>query len=70
MGGFAYLRAGPDDTPFVEAGSAVKPGDRLLLIEAMGTFSDVVAPRSGVVIRVLVDDGAPVEFGQPLIVLG
>jgi acetyl-CoA carboxylase biotin carboxyl carrier protein len=69
MVGTAYLRASPESKPFVEIGSVVKVGDKLLLIEAMKTFNDIVAPRAGKVIRILVDEGSPVEYDQPLMIV-
>jgi acetyl-CoA carboxylase biotin carboxyl carrier protein len=69
MVGTAYLRPSPEAKPFVEVGSAVKIGDKLLLVEAMKTFNDIVAPRAGKVVSILVDDGAPVEYDQPLMII-
>jgi acetyl-CoA carboxylase biotin carboxyl carrier protein len=69
MVGTAYLRASPEAKPFVEIGSAVKAGDKLLLVEAMKTFNDIVAPRPGKIVDILVADGTPVEYGQPLMVI-
>lgn len=69
MVGTAYRRPSPEAKPFVEIGSVVKQGDRLLLVEAMKTFNDIVAPRSGTVTAVLVEDGQPVEYGEPLLVI-
>jgi len=69
MVGTAYLRPSPDAKPFVELGSIVKTGDKLLLVEAMKTFNDIVAPRGGKIVSVLVTDGSPVEYGQPLVVI-
>jgi acetyl-CoA carboxylase biotin carboxyl carrier protein len=69
MVGTAYLRPNPESKPFVEIGSLVKPGDKLLLVEAMKTFNDIVAPRAGRIASILVDDGAPFEYGQPLMVI-
>lgn len=69
MVGTAYRRPSPEAKPFVEIGSRVEAGDRILLIEAMKTFNDIVAPRSGVVTAILVDDGQPVEFGETLLVI-
>jgi acetyl-CoA carboxylase biotin carboxyl carrier protein len=69
MVGTAYRRASPDAKPFVEVGSQVKAGDKILLIEAMKTFNEIVAPRSGTVVDIHVEDGQPVEYGQPLIVI-
>jgi acetyl-CoA carboxylase biotin carboxyl carrier protein len=69
MVGTAYLRASPEDKPFVELGSVVKIGDKLLLVEAMKTFNDIVASRAGKVVGILVVDGAPVEYDQPLMII-
>jgi acetyl-CoA carboxylase biotin carboxyl carrier protein len=69
MVGTAYLRSSPEAKPFVEVGSMVKVGDKLLLVEAMKTFNDIVAPRAGKVVRILVDDGSPVEYDQPLMIV-
>ena len=69
MVGTAYLRPSPDAKPFIEVGSTVKAGDKLLLVEAMKTFNDIVAPRGGKVVSILVSDGSPVEYGQPLVVI-
>ncbi len=69
MVGTAYLRPNPDAKPFVEIGARVSAGDKLLLIEAMKTFNDIVAPKSGVVTAILVEDGQPVEYGEPLLVI-
>ena len=69
MVGTAYLRPSPDAKAFVEIGSQVKAGDKILLIEAMKTFNDIVAPRAGVVTAILVEDGQPVEYGEPLLVI-
>jgi acetyl-CoA carboxylase biotin carboxyl carrier protein len=69
MVGTAYLRASPEAKPFVEIGSAVKAGDKLMLVEAMKTFNDIVAPHAGKVTSILVADGAPVEYDQPLMII-
>ncbi len=69
MVGTAYLRASPETKPFVEIGSAVKAGDKLLLVEAMKTFNDIVAPHAGKVVSILVADGSPVEYDQPLMII-
>ncbi len=69
MVGTAYLRPSPETPPFVTIGAHVKVGDKLLLIEAMKTFNEIVAPQAGIVTSILVEDGQPVEFGQPLIVV-
>ncbi|MCC3247321.1 acetyl-CoA carboxylase biotin carboxyl carrier protein [Methylocystis sp. WRRC1] len=69
MVGTAYLRPNPDAKPFIEIGSRVALGDKLLLIEAMKTFNDITAPKAGVVTAILVEDGQPVEYGEPLLVI-
>ena len=69
MVGTAYRRPSPDAKAFVEVGSVVKAGEKILLIEAMKTFNEIVAPRAGTVTAVLVEDGQPVEFGEALIVI-
>ena len=69
MVGTAYLRPSPDAKPFVEVGSVVKTGDKLLLVEAMKTFNDIVATRAGKIVSILVTEGSPVEYGQPLMVI-
>ena len=69
MVGTVYLRASPEAKPFVELGSPVKAGDKILLVEAMKTFNDIVAPRAGKVTQIFVEDGSPVEYGQPLLVI-
>ncbi len=69
MVGTAYRRPSPDAKPFVEIGSIVKQGERILLVEAMKTFNDIVAPRAGKVTAILVEDGQPVEYGEPLLVI-
>jgi acetyl-CoA carboxylase biotin carboxyl carrier protein len=69
MVGTAYRRPSPDAKSFVEIGSTVAVGDRLLLIEAMKTFNDIVAPRAGTVTAIFVEDGQPVEYGEQLIVI-
>jgi len=69
MVGTAYLSAEPGAPAFVNVGDTVKEGQTLLIIEAMKTMNQIPAPASGKVTRILVDDGAPVEFGDPLIVV-
>jgi acetyl-CoA carboxylase biotin carboxyl carrier protein len=69
MVGTAYLRPSPDAKAFVEIGQTVKAGDKLLLIEAMKTFNEVVAPRAGIISGILVEDGQPVEYGEALMVI-
>ncbi|ACL60868.1 acetyl-CoA carboxylase biotin carboxyl carrier protein [Methylobacterium nodulans] len=69
MVGTAYRRPSPEAKPFVEVGSRVESGARLLLVEAMKTFNDIVAPRAGTVTAIFIEDGQPVEFGEPLLVI-
>ncbi len=69
MVGTAYRKSAPDAKNFVEIGSVVKAGDKLLLIEAMKTFNDIVAPTAGTVTATFAEDGQPVEFGQTLFVI-
>jgi acetyl-CoA carboxylase biotin carboxyl carrier protein len=69
MVGTVYLRSSADAAPFVEVGAQVKTGDKVLLVEAMKTFNEILAPRGGTVTGILVEDGQPVEYGQPLLVI-
>jgi acetyl-CoA carboxylase biotin carboxyl carrier protein len=69
MVGTVYRGPAPGARPFVEVGSVVKTGDTLLIIEAMKTMNQIPAPRAGTVIQVLIEDGQPVEYGQPLMII-
>ncbi|WP_420409103.1 acetyl-CoA carboxylase biotin carboxyl carrier protein [Hoeflea sp.] len=69
MVGTVYLAPAPDAKPFVEIGQTVKEGQTILIIEAMKTMNQIPAPRSGKVVDVLVADGHPVEFAEPMIVI-
>lgn len=69
MVGTAYRAAEPGGMPFVDIGSKVKAGDTLLIIEAMKTMNQIPAPRSGTVLQILMEDGHPVEFGEPLMII-
>ena len=69
MVGTAYRRANPEAKAFVEVGSVVKAGDKILLIEAMKTFNDIVAPQGGTVTDIFFEDGQPVEYNQALLVI-
>jgi acetyl-CoA carboxylase biotin carboxyl carrier protein len=69
MVGTAYGAAEPGAKPFVEVGTTVKMGDTLLIIEAMKTMNQIPAPRGGTVTQVLFEDGQPVEFGEPLVII-
>ncbi|MCJ2015495.1 acetyl-CoA carboxylase biotin carboxyl carrier protein [Methylobacterium sp. J-076] len=69
MVGTAYLRPSPEAKAFIDVGSRVEVGDKLLLIEAMKTFNEIVAPRAGTVTAIFIEDGQPVEFGEALLVI-
>ncbi len=69
MVGAVYLQPSPGAKRFVQAGEQVTAGQTLLIIEAMKTMNPVPAPRDGRVTKVLVEDGQPVEFGEPLMVI-
>ena len=70
MVGTAYLSSQPDAKPFVEVGQTVKAGDTLLIVEAMKVMNPITAPEDGVIKKLLISDGQPVEFDQPLAVIG
>jgi acetyl-CoA carboxylase biotin carboxyl carrier protein len=69
MVGTVYLQPEPGSAPFVSAGQTVKEGDTLLIIEAMKTMNQIPAPCAGTVRRILIEDGAPAEFGAPLMII-
>jgi acetyl-CoA carboxylase biotin carboxyl carrier protein len=69
MVGTGYRKASPEAKNFVELGSVVKAGEKIMLIEAMKTFNDIVAPKAGTVTAILIEDGQPIEFGQTLFVI-
>lgn len=69
MVGTSYLAAEPGATPFITVGAQVKEGQTVLIIEAMKTMNHIPAPKSGTVKRILVEDGTPVEFGTPLMII-
>lgn len=69
MVGTAYMAPEPGAKQFIEVGSSVKAGDTLLIVEAMKTMNQIPAPRSGIVKQILIEDGQPVEFGQPLVIV-
>ena len=68
MVGVAYLSADPNSNPYIKVGQHVKVGDTLLLIEAMKTFNEIKAPRSGVIKKIVVLNSQPVEYGDTLII--
>jgi acetyl-CoA carboxylase biotin carboxyl carrier protein len=70
MVGTAFLAPEPGAKQFVEAGDTVKAGDTLLIVEAMKVMNPITAPEGGVIKKLLVADGQPVEFDQPLVVIG
>jgi acetyl-CoA carboxylase biotin carboxyl carrier protein len=69
MVGVAYLSAEPGAAPYVAVGQTVEAGATLLLIEAMKTFNQIKAPKSGTVKQILVSPGAPVEYDEPLLII-
>ena len=69
MVGTVYLQPEPGATPFVSVGSTVREGETLLIIEAMKTMNQIPAPRTGTVRRILIEDGAPAEYGAPLMII-
>jgi len=69
MVGTVYLAPEPGAAPFVTVGSKVSAGQSLLIIEAMKTMNQIPAPKAGTVTKILVEDGMPVEFGEPLLVI-
>lgn len=70
MVGTFYSASAPGNPPYVQVGSAVKAGDTLCIIEAMKLLNEVEAESSGTVKKILVENGTPVEFGQPLFIIG
>ena len=70
MVGTFYRSSSPDAKPFVEVGQAVKEGDTICIIEAMKLMNEIEADASGAVKAILVENGQPVEYGQPLFILG
>ena len=68
MVGVAYLSADPNSPPYAKVGQHVKAGDTLLLIEAMKTFNEIKAPRSGVIKKIVILNSQPVEYGDTLII--
>jgi acetyl-CoA carboxylase biotin carboxyl carrier protein len=69
MVGTAYWASEPGAKPFIEVGSKVSVGQTLLIIEAMKTMNQIPSPRAGTVTQILVEDGHPVEFGEPLVII-
>jgi acetyl-CoA carboxylase biotin carboxyl carrier protein len=69
MVGTCYLSPEPGSAPFVTIGATVAEGQTVLIIEAMKTMNHIPAPRAGTVKRILVEDGIPVEYGAPLMII-
>ncbi|MCC8956359.1 acetyl-CoA carboxylase biotin carboxyl carrier protein [Bradyrhizobium sp. Pear77] len=69
MVGTAYWSPEPGAKPFIEVGTKVTAGQTLLIIEAMKTMNQIPSPRAGTVTQILVEDGQPVEFGEPLVII-
>jgi acetyl-CoA carboxylase biotin carboxyl carrier protein len=69
MVGTAYWASEPGAKPFIEVGSKVSVGQTLLIIEAMKTMNQIPSPRAGIVTQILIEDGQPVEFGEPLVII-
>jgi acetyl-CoA carboxylase biotin carboxyl carrier protein len=69
MVGTAYLSSEPGAKPYVSEGDTVRVGDTLLIVEAMKTMNQIPAPKAGKVIKILVEDGQPVEYGEPLLIV-
>ena len=69
MVGTAYWSSEPGAKPFIEVGAKVAVGQTLLIIEAMKTMNQIPSPRAGTVTQILVEDGQPVEFGEPLVII-
>jgi acetyl-CoA carboxylase biotin carboxyl carrier protein len=70
MVGTAFLSSEPGADPFIEVGKPVKAGDTLLIVEAMKVMNPITAPEGGVVRKIMISDGQPVEFDQPLVIIG
>jgi acetyl-CoA carboxylase biotin carboxyl carrier protein len=69
MVGTAYMGPAPGAKPFIDVGSKVVAGETLLIVEAMKTMNQIPAPRAGTVTQILIEDGQPVEFGEPLMII-
>ena len=69
MVGTTYRAPEPGGRPYVDVGETVKEGQTVLIIEAMKTMNQIPAPRSGTVVKIMVEDGQPVEYGEPLMII-
>jgi acetyl-CoA carboxylase biotin carboxyl carrier protein len=70
MVGTFYRTPSPDAKPFVEPGQSIKQGDTICIIEAMKLMNEIESDATGVVKAILVENGQPVEYGQPLFIIG
>lgn len=70
MVGTAYFAPEPGAAPFVKVGDAVKEGQTIMIVEAMKHMNQIPADKSGTILEILVEDGQPVEYGEPLMVIG
>jgi len=70
MVGTAFLAAEPGAKPFIEVGKPVRAGDTLLIVEAMKVMNPITAPEGGTIKKIIISDGQPVEFDQPLVIIG
>ena len=69
MVGTVYMQPAPGAPAFISVGASISEGDTLLIVEAMKTMNQIPAPKSGTIKRILVEDGAAVEFGSPLAII-
>lgn len=69
MVGTVYLSPEPGAAPFISLGDQVSEGQTLLIVEAMKTMNQIISPRSGIIKRILVEDGTPIEYGAPLVII-
>lgn len=69
MVGTIYMQAQPDTPVFIKVGDKVSAGQTMMIVEAMKTMNPIPAPRAGKIVEILVEDGQPVEFGEPLVVI-
>jgi acetyl-CoA carboxylase biotin carboxyl carrier protein len=69
MVGTVYMQSQPDSPPFIKVGDTIQAGQTLMIVEAMKTMNPIPAPKGGKVVEILVEDGQPVEFGEPLVVI-
>jgi acetyl-CoA carboxylase biotin carboxyl carrier protein len=69
MVGTVYMQPQPEAPPFIKVGDTVTAGQTLMIVEAMKTMNPIPAPKGGKIVEILVEDGQPVEFGEPLVVI-